>query len=513
MKNNKKYILALCISLCLSMITGGVKKESNTIWESKDELVFGTTLSTKSLDPAQAYNGWFTVRYGIAETLFKLDEKMEPIPWLAEKYELIDAYNWKITIKENIYFQNGIKMTAEKVKDSLERTLEINSRAKSTLKISSIRVDGDAIIVTTQEENPTLINDLCDPFAAIIDVEGNSDFDNSPIGTGPFKVEEFSSISSSYLVKNDNYWDGKVKLSKLKIIPISDSDTLAMALQSGEIDIAQGISSSLTSLLSKDSEYKVNSIETSRVIAMYFNDNNVNLSDNKVRKAINMLIDKETYSNVLLNGSASATIGPFPSNTAYGANIQAVSSFNKELANKILKEEGYSDIDGDGILDKNGEKLSLKLVAYSARAELPTIAQAVQADLKEAGIEVNIEIVENIYTILEEGNFDLCLYSNLTSSSGDPLAYLNNAMRTNGEMNYGHYSNSEIDQLLNEMQMEFNNDKRDILAQEIVQKAINDDAYNYICHSKVSFVMKNNVVGFEAHPTDYYQFNKDTYIQ
>ena len=51
------------------------------------------------------------------------------------------------------------------------------------------------------------------------------------------------------------------------------------------------------------------------------------------------------------------------------------------------------------------------------------------------------------------------------------------------------------------------------LAEEIVQKVLEDDGYNFIAHLKVSFLMKNNVVGFNAHPTDYYQFNKDTYIQ
>lgn len=513
MKKRKINIIALLILICFAILTGCRKSNDDSVWESKDQLVFGTTISTKSLDPAQGYSGWFTVRYGVAETLFKLDDAMEPVPWLAEGYEALNNTTWKIELKENIYFQNGVEMTAEKVKESLDRVIELNSRAKSTLKIKDIEVDGKNLIFNMEEEHPTLINDLCDPFAAIIDVDGTETHDSNPVGTGPFIVEKFSTISSSYLTKNNNYWDGTVKLSSIKIVPISDSDTLAMALQSGEIDIAQGISTSLMSLLREDDDYRLSSIDTSRAILMYFNKDNNNLNNKNVRKAINMLMNKEEYAKVLLNGNATAAVGPFPKSTAYGANITDNSSYNREEAIRILTEEGYSDTNDDGILDKDGEKLTLKLVTYSARAELPTIAQALQADLKEAGIGVSIEIAENISDILSSGSFDLCLYSNVTSSTGDPLSYLNNAMRSNGELNYGNYSNLEVDMLLDKMQLEFDIQERNALAEEIVQKVLEDDGYNFIAHLKVSFLMKNNVVGFNAHPTDYYQFNKDTYIQ
>ena len=226
-----------------------------------------------------------------------------------------------------------------------------------------------------------------------------------------------------------------------------------------------------------------------------------------------MLINKEEYAKGLLNGNATAAVGPFPKNTTYGSNVTDNSSYNKEEAIRIFTKEGYSDTNGDGILDKDGENLTLKLITYSARAELPTIAQALQADLKEVGIEVSIEISENISDILSKGSFDLCLYSNVTSSTGEPLSYLNNAMRSNGELNYGNYSNMEVDMLLDKMQLEFDIEERNNLAEEIVQKVLDDDGYNFIAHLKVSFLMKNNVVGFKAHPTDYYQFNKDTYIQ
>ena len=123
MKKRKINIMALGILTCFLILTGCGKSNDDTVWKSKEELVFGTTISTKSLDPAQGYSGWFTVRYGVAETLFKLDDAMEPIPWLAQGYEALNTTTWRIEIKENIYFQNGVEMTAKKVKESLDRVI------------------------------------------------------------------------------------------------------------------------------------------------------------------------------------------------------------------------------------------------------------------------------------------------------------------------------------------------------------------------------------------------------
>ena len=469
-------------------------------WQSKNELVFGTTVSTKSLDPANGYSGWFTVRYGVSETLFKLNDNMEVIPWLAKEYNQIDNNTWEIKIKENIKFQNDKTLTPQAVKLSIERTLKLNARALDTLKIKKITTTKDSIIITTSEENPTLINDLCDPFVSIIDVY-EKDNDNCPVGTGPFKVDKFRASGTSYFVKNENYWDSSVKLSSIKVIPIGDSDTLAMALQSGEIDVAQGLSYSMVNLFEKDKNYKISTTDTSRAVVLYFNEENEALKNSKVRKAINMLIDKNSYCSLILKNQATPGIGAFPTNNAYALD-KINTTFNKEEALKLLKEAGYAD-----------KKLTLKLVTYSSRAELPSIAQVIQNDLKNAGINVKIEIGDNIEDILSSGDFDLAIYSNINSSTGDALAYLNNAFYTNGASNYGKYSNKEVDKLINQLKVEFNKDKRDKLAVEIQKIALNEDAYNYIGYMKMSFVMKNNVEGINPHPTDYYQFNANTNIK
>lgn len=107
----------------------------------------------------------------------------------------------------------------------------------------------------------------------------------------------------------------------------------------------------------------------------------------------------------------------------------------------------------------------------------------------------------------------MALYSNVTASTGDGATYLNNLLKTNGDSNYGFYTDNQMDNLLNELNEEFDPDKRAELEVQIQKKAIDDDAFNFIAHMKLNFVMKSDVMNFEVNPTDYYEINYKTEIK
>lgn len=155
--------------------------------------VAGTvSVSSSSMDPAKGWDGWYIVRYGVGETLFKVGDGLKIEPWLAEKFEKIDDLTWKITLKKNVTFSNGEAMTPQKVIDSLKRAGDMNERA-GFLKTAVYTVDGDAVVIKTEKPRLTLINDLADPYATIIDVANTKDFEKAPIGTGPFVMASYES--------------------------------------------------------------------------------------------------------------------------------------------------------------------------------------------------------------------------------------------------------------------------------------------------------------------------------
>ena len=169
-----------------------------------------------TMDPATKYEGWVTIRNGVAETLFKLDDAMEAQPFLADSFTLSDdKLTYEIKLKDGITFQNGKACDAEAVKKSLQRTMDINDRAPDDLKIAKMEADGLTLKITTSEPNPAFINNLTDPYACIIDVDSTEDFGEKPIGTGPYMVETLETDKQTTYVPYDGYWQGKPGLSKL----------------------------------------------------------------------------------------------------------------------------------------------------------------------------------------------------------------------------------------------------------------------------------------------------------
>lgn len=515
MKLKKVAAILLSVIISIGGLTGCSNNSSSSNENGKKELVYGTGVyaTTGSLDPAEAnYNGWFTLRYGAGETLFKVNDDGTINPWLVDEYKNINATTWELTIKDGIKFSNGKEVTAKEVKASIDRILDKEEiSAGKALSIDSIEADGQKLTIKTSKANPALPNQLCDPDLVILDVD-SEDIKTKPVGTGPFVIESFDE-KQCVVTKNENYWDGEVKLDKVTIDYITDNDTLSASLQSGDIDIAGGLSFTNLKNFENDGNYKVDTNSTTRCYMLYYNFENELLNDKNIRKAIDMCIDKESYVSSLLQGSGEAAKGPFPTTMDIGKDVKD-NGYNIEEAKKLLKEAGCKDSDNDGILEKDGKRLSFDIITYSSRAELSDISTALQDKLKEVGIEIkNINIYEAVEDQLASGDFDICAYSWTTAPIGDPYYFLGYNYISDGDCNYGKYKNKEVDKLIKELAVEFDQDKRTELANEIVQIGNDDAAFSYVAHLTKGYAMKNNINGFKQTSSDYYELNKDIDIE
>lgn len=517
-KNIKKIAMSLLICATAGVtITacGGTQNNDSTTAAN------GTTASASSserpslryagygginMDPANKYEGWYAIANGVAETLFMLDEDMNVYAHLADSYSLSDdQLTYEIKIKDGITFQNGKALDAESVKKSLQRTMDMNDRAPDDLKIASMEADGQTLKVTTSEPNPAFINNLTDPYACIIDTESGEDFGEKPVGTGPYIVEKVEQDKQTSLVSYDDYWQGLPGLSKLEVVAVADKDTMVAAMQSGDLDMAYGMSYEGQTMLKDDPNYKILTVATARVYKIYHNLNNKHLQNANVRKAINMLVDKDTYGSVVMNGFGEPAVGAFDG-TIYGEGLTAT-EYNVEEAKKLLEQEGYKDSNGNGNLDKDGEELSLRIVTYSSRAELPLISEALQEQLRQVGIESSVSISESITDELKADAFELAPYAFVTLPTGDPASYIHTVFGTEGANNFSHYSNAEVDKLIKELDTEFDKEKRGEISKKIVQHVLDDDAMCFMERLKMSLVTTSKVTGVKPHPCDYYQIN------
>ncbi len=510
--NRKKFIGVVAMLLAFSLFAGCGNNSTADNGEkifTYGTMAYGPAMETTGTDPHNSYDGWAAIRYGVGETLFKFNEKMELVPWLAEKYEQIDEYTVKITIKDNVVFSNGKKVTGEAVKACFEDLIARHDRAPRDLKIASISANGQEVTITSNEKMPALLNYLSDPYGCIIDVEAGIK-DRIAVGTGPYKAVKVTDTQVD-LVKNENYWgDVKPKMDKIFVKSITDGDTLTMAMQNGELDAAQGLPYASLDLFKKDSgKYKLSQTETSRVYQAAFNFKTPELQDIRVRRAISMAVDKENFTKVLLNGNGAPAIGPFPANLTFGGDAVKTVPYDLESAKKLLNEAGYTDTDGDGYVDKNGKNLELRYLTYTSRQELPLLAEVTQANLKKIGIKLNVNATDNHKAFIKNGEYDIYAKAIVTAPTGDPEYYFTGHIMPGAVDNAGFYDSPRIVELENELHNTYGAEKRGEIAVKMSQQILDDAALFYASHLRMSFVMKPNVEGFVAHPSDYYEIRPE----
>lgn len=507
----KKKLLVLGLITMLSISFVGCTSKSASDKAATNEaknITVGLNLFQTNLDPALEWNGWYVSMYGIGETLVKFNKNMEIQPLLADNWKKVDDLTWQFHIREGVKFQNGNKLTANAVKSSLERALKANPRVQEMLVVNSITADGQNLTITTKTPHTTLLGNLADPINSIVDTSSATDtFAKAPIGTGPFKLKSYTDGSQVVVDRYNDYWGGKALINEATFKYIKDDNTRSMALQSGEIDVANNVSINNLSLFEDKSKYSISTTSSLRIVMSYFNFKNEFLKDPAVRKAIALGVDRESYSKVLLKGTAVPAVGPFPGSLPFGNKNLTGYNYNKAEAIKLLNDAGYKDTNGDGIVDKNGKNLSLNLAVFPTRAEIPVIGEAMQAQLKDIGIAVNVKSYESVNPILKSGDFDLCLYNVNTATTGDPQSFLELYFKTGGSTNFGKYSNPAVDSMVDMFKNEYDTKKRNELATKVQQSLLDDNAGLFIVTPMSNRVSKNNVSGMEVYPIDFYMLD------
>lgn len=490
---------------------GAVSKSGETTTDGeRADLVLGATtgfFGAESLDVAYNWDGWIMSIYGISENLYRLDENIEPQPWIAESVETPDENTWVFTIRDGVTFSNGKTVDAKAVKACFERTYEKNERADSTLKIKSMEADGMKFTIVTPEPNPTLLNDLCDPLLGIYDATEEPDEELGVSCTGPYVATSFTAMTDVKMRANENYWGGAPKADTVELKIIDDQDALDMALANGEIDLIAQETANGASKFTDTSKYTTDTVTTTRANFLSFNLKTEGLDDLAVRQAINYCIDREGYADVVYQGFATPCYGIYPDNLAFGGtdglNL-TVDSYDADKAKEILADAGYQDTDGDGILDKDGVNLSFKVLTYGYNDNCIQLADMLQAELSQIGIELSIETQDVLDDPLASGDFDLAILNYAMAPIGTPSYFINMLFTTGASNNYGGYSNEKVDALAAEIGTTSDNDKVVSLTRELEQQVLDDMPFAFVADQQLIFVYSNKVKGVQINPTEYY---------
>ncbi len=507
-------VLVLAFGLWLGVLTGCNGPEKAAAKEEKKTFVFGdTTFNPENeepdVNPHNTYAGWACIRYGIGETLFRYSDSMGMEPWLAAGYEIADELTWIITLRDDVAFTSGRKMDGEAVKECLEHLIEVHDRARGDLMIDTITADGQTVTIKTQAPKPALLNYLSDPYGCMIDMQAGITADGIAVGTGPYRAVSLVSGEELKLEKNENYWNGEPGFEEIIVRAISDGDTLTMALQSGEIDGAYGLPYASYPLFQNE-DYTISGCATSRAFFIHMNFESPVIQEAAVRKALAMGIDKEGFVNTLLDGNGYAAAGPYPANVPFGGDAVKTEGYDPEGARRVLENAGWADSDGDGIREKNGKKLEIRWLTYPSRQELPLLAEAAQAALKDIGIAVSIQCTADHNRLRRDpGAWDVYASAMVTAPTGDPEYFFTTHCLDGSSANNGRYHSDRLEELEKELAETFDTARRGELAVLMQQAILDDNAFIFCSHLKMSMIFRAGVTGLTAHPCDFYEITAD----
>ena len=269
MKLKKLKIMSLVMILSLMAGCSSTDKGADTTTKSSDEkvLVYGSGDYT-SINPALYEHG--EINSLIFNGLTAHDKNNKVVPCLAESWELDKESNiYTFKLRNDVKWHDGKKFTAEDVKFTLETIMnpenasEIASNYEDIVNIDV--VDETTIKITLKSPNVAILDYLAIGILPKHILEGRDivtdAYNQSPIGTGPFKLEKWDKGQNITLVKNEDYFEKEPGLDKVVFKIVVDAKAKAMQLKSGELDLAQ-VTPKDIKIFDNNKDLKVNKIKT-----------------------------------------------------------------------------------------------------------------------------------------------------------------------------------------------------------------------------------------------------------
>lgn len=303
MKTLKKALIwALALSMVLALAAcGGTADapQSTAATQTGTEpaapaapkiLKLAVNFAYPSLDTHKEYYGWYTSVYGVTENLFRMDDNSAVVPLLAKSATPSeDGLTWTVELNDNVTFSNGTPLTAQMVVRNLRRAGEVNSRFEYLKDFDIQAQDDTTLTITTPSIYPTMLNDLASPELGILDLDGTTDFDNAPVGTGPFVVKSFVPEGDVEVCRNENYWNGEVQLDGVTFYYMQQDEPKLMAMQNGEIDGYSSVTAAAMEIYKADpASYKLTEIPATRLQWYILYQERL---DDAVRAAVNLTVD------------------------------------------------------------------------------------------------------------------------------------------------------------------------------------------------------------------------------
>ena len=442
------------------------------------------------------------------DALVHRDEHFNIQPWLAERWEIPDPLTYIFHLRRGVQFHDGQTLTSRDVKWTLDSIISGKIR---TAKASSYRFvdrieapDDTTLIIRLKEPYSSLLWNLSDGALGIIPANSPDDFNQHPIGSGPFKFVSADIDRQVTIERNTQYWNTHAKLERVRFMVVPDTTTRALELRKGSADAAiNALTGDMVVTLAKDPSLVVDRSPGTIYAYMALNTRDPILEDVRVRQALAYAINRQPLIHYLMRDMAreANSILP-PQHWAYNANV-ATYEHDPAKARELLDQAGYRMHDG----------VRFHLTMKTSTDETTRLLAAVlQQQLRDVGIALDIrtfefatfyaDVVKGAYQLHSlrwiGGNEDPDIFEHVFDSASFPPKRAN---RT-------YYSNPHVDELIAKGRRTVDPLTRKQLYSELQRIVANDVPYINLWYIDNVLVHTKRVRNVELSASGNYDFLK-----
>ncbi|BDQ35835.1 peptide-binding protein [Pseudodesulfovibrio nedwellii] len=534
MRRSNLFVFILCLILLAGCSEGGgpatpvrpvaprdipvLPEEGGTIVES----MIGepsNLISALSSDSAS-----HAVATQIYVSLFKYDKDINLVPYAAESYEVLnDGMLFKFKVRQDIFWFDGVQLTAEDVEFTYKMMIDPKTPtayAGNFKLVKAFRRTGKFSFEVEYDQPfaKALVTWAMDIMPKHL-LEGedllNTKYSREPVGAGPYMLKEWVPGSQIVLKANPNFFEGKPRIDEVVYRIIPDMGTQFLELKAGNLDAMD--LTPLQYLYQTSGSGWDGSFNKFEYLAfgysfLGFNFNHPFFKDVRVRKAIDFAIDRREIVKGVLFGLGEPANGPYkPGTWQYNGAIKP-RKHDLAKARQLMAEAGWTDSDGDGLLDKDGVPFSFSIITNQGNTQRIKSGVIIQQRLKDIGIEVDLRTVEwaaFIKEFVDKGRFDAIILGWNILQDPDIYNVWHSSMAVNGGLNFTRYINPELDDLLERGRHLVKQEDRKPIYDKVQQILFDEVPYCFLYVPKSLPIVQARVQNIKAAPAGIsYNFEK-----
>lgn len=474
------------------------------------KLIVARTGDIDLLDPSRATAFQTVQTMGLVyDTLIDTDDDGKVVPGLAKKWDVSDPTRITFTLRENVMFHNGAKLTADDAKATLERNLDPETGsvvASYLLNISSVEAhDAHTLVVNLKQPDASLLTGLTYAGNSIL---SKADIDGDKVGkrvngTGPFTWAEWKQGQRLMLKNFPKHWRGAPKLDEVEFRVIPDEASIVSGMKAGSFHLGLVSDPAVARQVTGDRLTLMTQPTTSYHV-LQLNAKRGPLRKLQARQAIACAVDRDEIVESVYFGKAEVT-GPITS-----------PAYSYEPTDGLPCKPG--DVAGaKRLLAKAGHPkgFSLDTIVMIGQYDTSTnIAQVLESQLGKIGVKLKLDRQQtNVYVPnWKEAKFDAAVA--LNGGSTDPYLLYNRYFTSDGSLTVpAAYGSAKLDKLLREGNATADEAERKRIFGDLQQQLLHDSPWVWLFRNQMHYVTSDKITGFKALPTESLEHLRNTRLK